>query len=144
MVPPALVLSLVSLAVVVALAVYPTRRPSPSAARRHRDRRERHLRKRPVLATSADVRRLLPASSPVRTVDHVMGLADERRIPAALLWQWADRHGAGLLVLALAAGLDHADLLATREDASGLDVESLTMLAELYRHPVPLTDLRAP
>ncbi len=142
MVPPALALSLVSLAVAVALAVYPTRRPSPSAARRHRDRRARYLRKRPDLATAVDVRRLLAASFPLRTVDHATGLAGERRIPPPLLWRWADQHGAGLLLLALLAGLDHADLLATREDASGLDVESLAMLAELYRHPVPLTGLR--
>lgn len=144
MVPPALLFSLLCLAVVVLVAVYPTRSPSPSAARRDLVRRVRYLQKRPERATAGDVRRVLTASVPAETADHVTVLASERRVPAQVLWQWAERHGAALLVLALAAGLDHADLLATFEDASSLDVESLEMLSELHRYPVSLADLLAP
>lgn len=139
--PSAQLLSLVFLAMVVTVAVYPTRCPSASAERRDRDRRARYLRKRPSFASAVDVRRLLIASAPAETVEHATVLARERRIPTALLWQWADRHGAGLLVLTLAAGLDHADLLATLEDASNLDVESLEILSDLYRNPVSLIGL---
>ncbi|GAB3774261.1 hypothetical protein FB382_003706 [Nocardioides ginsengisegetis] len=58
-------------------------------------------------------------------------------IPSELLRSWGKRHGFELLDLALAAGLDEYDLLATLEDTASLDRVSLALAAELNGHPGP-------
>jgi hypothetical protein len=113
-----------------------SRRPVAVLHRLELARRTRLLERDPARATWPEVEELLSRELPLRAVLDVCVRAHGRGISPATLWPWIRRHGAPLLALAVAAGLDDADLRRHQPGVHGLDVESLEMHAELNGHPV--------
>ncbi len=99
-------------------------------------RRARLLERAPQRATWPELEELLSRELPLRAVLDVCVRAHGRSIPPGLLWAWTRNHGAPLLALAVAAGLDEAALRHHLADADSLDRESLELHAELNRSPV--------
>lgn len=105
-------------------------------------RRTRLLDRDADRATWPEVEELLSRELPLRAVLDVCVRAHGRGIRPATLWPWIRHHGAPLLALAVAGGLDDADLQRHLSSLDGLDVESLELHAELSGHPVAAS--RAP
>lgn len=103
---------------------------------REQARRARLLERDPARATWPEVEELLSRELPLRAVLDVCVRAHGRGLAPAILWPWIRRHGAPLLALAVAAGLDDADLRRHLPGVAGLDVESLELHAELNGYPV--------
>lgn len=99
-------------------------------------RRTRLLHRTPDRATWPEVEELLSRELPLRAVLDVCVRAHGRSIRPATMWPWIQRHGAPLLALAVAAGLDDADLRRHLASLEGLDLESLALHAELNGSPV--------
>lgn len=99
-------------------------------------RRSRLLQRTPERATWPEVEELLSRELPLRAVLDVCVRAHGRGIRPGLLWTWTRHHGAPLLALAVAAGLDEAALRHHLTDVDSLDRESLELHAELHRSPV--------
>jgi hypothetical protein len=105
--------------------------------RRHEQvRRARLLERDPARATWPEVEELLSRELPLRAVLDVCVRAHARGIRPATLWTWIRRHGAPLLAVAVAAGLDDADLCRHLPGVHGLDIESLELHAELNGYPL--------
>lgn len=81
--------------------------------------------------TLEDVERLLARSLSSLEVGLVHRWVTQRRLPAALLWEWATRHGAEALLLCLAAGFTERDLHDHLGNLGALDRRSLELQAEL-------------
>jgi hypothetical protein len=118
-------------------SVMPTPPRLSAALRRHElARRARVLARSPERATWPEVEELLSRELPLRAVLDVYVRAHHRGIRPGILWAWTRRHGAPLLALAVAAGLDEAELEHHLADARSLDRESLELHAELNGSPV--------
>ena len=87
-------------------------------------------------ATWPEVEELLSRELPLRAVLDVCVRAHARGIRPGLLWTWTRHHGAPLLALAVAAGLDEPALQHHLTEVGSLDRESLELHAELNRSPV--------
>lgn len=93
------------------------------------------LARDPGRATWPEVEELLSRELPMRLVLDVCVRAHGRDIRPDVLWPWIRRHGAALLALAVAAGLDDADLRRHLPSVHGLDIASLELHAELNGYP---------
>lgn len=114
-----------------------------AALRQHElARRARVLARAPERASWPEVEELLSRELPLRAVLDVCVRAHGRGIHPGILWAWTRRHGAPLLALAVAAGLDEDDLRRHLPGVHGLDIESLELHAELNGSPV--VAVRAP
>jgi hypothetical protein len=114
--------------VVTFLASTPAR---PRATARAVGRRERRVHRNPACATPMDVEMLLGHELPADVTHEVCRLAEERQIPPAMLWRWAEAHSPTLLALAVGAGYTRQELAVSRPADSEVDPQSLEMYAEL-------------
>ncbi len=99
-------------------------------------RRTRLLERDPERATWPEVEEMLSRELPLRVVLDVCVRAHGRGIRPGILWSWTRTHGAPVLALAVAAGLDDTDLRHHLPGLHGLDLDSLELHAELNGYPV--------
>lgn len=80
---------------------------------------------------ASDIERILAREIPDEVASYVCGVASTRGIKVTTMVTFVERFGAGALALAVAADLDHGDLLRCLLRAKLPDRESMLMTASL-------------
>lgn len=104
----------------------------PPSRRRDLARRRDHLRVHPEQVNSLDVELLLAESMPQPRASLVCREARARRIPALVLWGWAQLFDAELLALAVEAGLTCEELQHHLATGTSPDRRSLEIFAACH------------
>jgi hypothetical protein len=130
-----MLLGLLALLVAAAIACCAAGSAGPAAPRRESLRRERYLRDHTDRVNSLDVERLLADQLAPALVADVMRKADELGLAAPTLWQWSQRHGAGLLALAVRAGVGREAFERHLAEGTTPERRSLELFADLNSGP---------
>ena len=104
----------------------------PPSRGRELARRRDHLRAHPDQVNSLDVELLLAESLPQPRAAQVCRHARARRVPALVLWGWAELFDAELLALAVEAGLTREELQHHLATGTSPDRRSLEIFAACH------------
>ena len=104
----------------------------PPSRRRELDRRRDHLRAHPEQVNSLDVELLLAESLSQPRAARVCRQARSRRVPAIVLWAWAELFDAEMLALAVEAGLTPEELQHHLATGTAPDRRSLEIFAACH------------